>query len=136
MVQLNDLEMALDFSTGGEEFDSYAYVDSKTGKIYYVADDDEEDCPEDIASNARYIQVPHKREFDLGKSLAISFAEQQLPNQLEDVYQLFRSRGAYARFKALLDRQNLLDDWYQFEQQATQAALLEWCEEVGIEVSR
>ena len=44
-VNYNDLEMAFDFSSDSNIYDSYAYVCRKSGKIYYVSDgiDDEED---------------------------------------------------------------------------------------------
>ena len=47
---------------------------------------------------------------------------------------IFHKRGAYARFKDLLQRKNALDRWYDFEAEATEAALREWCEINGITI--
>lgn len=43
--------------------------------------------------------------------------------------EIFRSRGAYGRFKSLLDRANQLEAWHRYEEQAVENALREWCEE-------
>jgi hypothetical protein len=47
---------------------------------------------------------------------------------------IFSRRGAYRRYKDLLEQKGLLDEWYDFEQQRTRQALLDWCEENGIEL--
>jgi hypothetical protein len=41
---------------------------------------------------------------------------------------MFRRRGAYAGFKRLLARRDVLEQWYDFEEKATVRALREWCE--------
>jgi hypothetical protein len=45
----------------------------------------------------------------------------------------FRKRGAYARFKALLERTGQLEEWYRFQRAAVEKRLREWCEENGLE---
>ena len=116
MIAYTDLEMALMFATSGEEFGSAAYIDRETGEIYYVSDLADEEYPEDIEQNDRYEQIPHKRELGLGKSLAIEFTERYLPSKTEDVYKIFRSRGAYSAFKNVLENCNLLEKWYKYEE--------------------
>ena len=74
-------------------------------------------------------------ELDLGKPLAVDFARQFLPGDFDDVRQIFNRRGAYARFKNLLDRRGMLDQWYAFEAEAEESALKMWCELNSIEVS-
>jgi hypothetical protein len=46
---------------------------------------------------------------------------------------MFSRRGAYAGFKQLLAEKRALDQWYDFEQKATERALREWCEFNSIE---
>jgi hypothetical protein len=46
----------------------------------------------------------------------------------------FRQRGAYARFKAFLERHQLLDRWYAFEAVATRRALEVWAADNGFVV--
>jgi hypothetical protein len=91
--------------------------------------------PEDIDDAGKYIQIPDKRELGLGKALALEFAEQRLPREFDEVQRIFRKKGAYARFKHLLERAGALEQWYEFEASAQEKALREWCEENSIEVS-
>ncbi len=71
---------------------------------------------------------------DLGSRLAHRFVEQRAPQYEADVHGIFRRKGAYGRFKTLLERRGLLGAWHEFEQAATQAALLAWAEEEGMSV--
>ena len=45
---------------------------------------------------------------------------------------LFRQRGAYARFKDLIERKDLLEAWYRYEAKATERALREWALNNGL----
>jgi len=66
--------------------------------------------------------------------LAIKYAQTHLPEQLNQVHSYFNASGAYARFKALLERKNHLDQWYAFEQEALKEAILAWCAENDISI--
>jgi len=88
----------------------------------------DEDLPEDIEDSSLYIAVPHKTDLDLGKSLALRFADEVLPESSAEVASFFRQRGAYARFKGLLEHKGQLEAWYAYESQAVACALREWCE--------
>jgi len=85
------------------------------------------DLPEDIEDSSLYIAVPHKTDLDLGKSLALRFAHEVLPESSAEVASFFRQRGAYARFKDLLENKGQLEAWYAYESQAVAHALREWC---------
>jgi hypothetical protein len=79
--------------------------------------------------------VPRDRELrvDLGRPLALAFAATELPDDDDTVAGFFRRRGAYRRFKDLLEKRGKLEAWYEFENRATEDALLAWCAEHGIE---
>jgi hypothetical protein len=62
------------------------------------------------------------------KYLTRDFARKFLPGDFDEVRQLFSRRGAYARFKDLLDRRGALDQWYDFEAKAEERALTMWCD--------
>lgn len=64
----------------------------------------------------------------------MDFVRQVLPQDLDDVHDIFRRKGAYARFKGLLAQRRALDQWYEFEREATERALREWCAENEIEL--
>jgi hypothetical protein len=96
----------------------------------------DEELPEDIEDSDRYIAVPHKDDLDLGTRLVMRFAEEKWPERSETIRALFHRRGAYARFKELLLQEGRLEQWRQFEADATDRALAEWCAENGIEAER
>ena len=47
---------------------------------------------------------------------------------------IFSGRGAYSRFKQLLTSQGLLEAWYKFEEDRSNAALKAWCSDNGIDI--
>lgn len=136
-VKLDDLEEAMMFVSSGEEFGSAAWLCRDSGKVIWHADDGNEwdPLPENIDDEDRYVAIPDKRDLDLGKPLALEFARTHLPECLEQVYGMFSRRGAYARFKNLLERHQRLDAWYAREQERTRQALREWCADNGIKLA-
>jgi hypothetical protein len=81
------------------------------------------------------LNIPHKTELGLGRDLVLWFVEEIIPDRLEEVEQFFEKRGAYGKFKALLTEEGLLQPWYQFEKDAEEQALRNWCEENGISIA-
>ena len=114
-----------------------AYIDPATGKIFYVSHelDAESESPDDFETSDRYIAVPHKNDFNLGRDLVFSFVDDELPEHFETVAGFFRRKGAYRRFKDFLDRRDLLDKWHAFENRATENELRAWAKEQGIELT-
>ena len=92
------------------------------------------ELPDDIEHSEKYVPIPDKRELDLGKPLVLDFARQFLPNDIDEVRRIFTRKGAYARFKDLLDRRGALDHWYDFEAKVEEKALRMWCDLNSIEV--
>lgn len=134
IIQYDELEMALEFSSSGEDFDSAAYIDTASGQIYYVSDIVDDEYPDDITGNSQYLLVPHKRELDLGKPLPIEFTKEFMPEKINTVKHIFSSRGAYSAFKQVLQNADQLENWYQFEQQKIQEALLKWSKDMNLTV--
>jgi len=134
LVNYSDLEMAFEFVSAGDGYDSAAYLDRETGEIFYDSDSLDDEIPDDIFENEKYISIPDKREFSLGKPLALKFSELYLPNEIENVYSMFRSKGAYSSFKSLLESESQLENWYEYEQNALKEAIVQWCEDKGIEL--
>jgi hypothetical protein len=95
---------------------------------------DDEDLPDDLDTPNRYILIPHKNDLDLGKRLALRFAEERLADRYANVEACFRHRGAYGRFKELLAEEQCLEEWYAFEAESTERALREWCAANRIEL--
>jgi len=51
-----------------------------------------DELPDDVGDSEKYLQIPDKRELDLGKPLALDFARQFLPNDFDEVRSLSVSR--------------------------------------------
>ena len=141
MVTINydDLAAAFDFVSFAAPFEHQAFLSLDTGAIYWVSDDgamEEEDLPDDLETSDRYIAIPHKNDLDLGQRLAFRFAGEHLPHRYASVEACFRRRGAYSRFKELLEAEDCLDRWYEFEAVHTERALREWCEANGIQLEK
>lgn len=135
-LDFSEIRNAFEFVSSGSRDENNAYVCKKTGVIYWTSTtlDLEEEVPKDLETSLDYVEVPHKNELKLGQSLALTFIDQTLPDEYNFVASLFRKRGAYRRFKDMLQYQGLLEKWYEFEAQASDDALLAWCEENEIKL--
>lgn len=138
-VKFDELESAYEFVSASGGFGSNeAFLCRRSGTIYWRSDPlvtgIEEELPDDIEDDEKYIAIPDKRELDLGKPLVLDFAREFLPDDYGDVHYIFSKRGAYGKFKALLVQRGALDRWYKFESEATKRALRDWCKVNEIEV--
>jgi hypothetical protein len=132
-----DLEMAFQFVSGSQFEENQAYLCKQTGKLFCHSNllgDEEEELPDDIDDTDKYIPIPHKKELDLGKPLVLDFVREFLPDDFEHVRDIFRHRGAYARFKDLLVHRRALDQWHKYEAEMEEKALREWCQDNAIEI--
>jgi hypothetical protein len=129
------IEEAFLFVSGAAPCERTAVVYRKTGETFYASlMSDYDELPEDQDESDDYIGIPHKSDLDLGKPLVMDFVRSRCPEEVDRILTIFRRRGAYGRFKDLLEQKGLLDEWYVFEQQRTHQALLLWCEENSIEL--
>jgi hypothetical protein len=123
-------------SLGGYE----SFLCRRTGKIYQRSEfpDMEEfndELPDDVEDEEKYLAIPDKRELGLGKPLALDFAHEFLPGDFDEVRYMFNRKGAYRNFRSLVTRRKVLDRWYDFESKAKERALREWCESNSIELA-
>jgi len=134
-ISFDDIENAFFFVSMDQQFMNNAYLCKETGEIFYTSEmGDSDELPDDIDDPDKYITIPHKNELDLGKALVIEFTSEYLPEELDTVYSIFRRRGAYSRYKELLERKGILEDWYEYENERQKVALKEWCQENKIEI--
>ena len=135
-VSFSELLNAYEWVSGSGSFENAAYINRATGKVYIDSEEVEldDDLPGDYEDGTKYIAVPHKNDLDLGRDLVFQFIDQNLPQKSGEMQKYFRERGAYSRFKNLLERSNLLEYWYKFEAEAVEGALREWAKENGIDV--
>lgn len=133
-INFDELRNAFEFVSSGPSSQHSAYICMDTGIIYWTSNvmDLEEEVPDDIETSDRYIPVPHKNDLKLGQGLALSFIDQEIPHEYNFAASLFRRRGAYRRFKELLQSEGLLEKWFAFEANASDMALKTWCKENNI----
>ncbi len=136
-VTYSDLLDAVEYASVNGPVETSAFIELATGKFHCIGDwvDPDQGSPEDIADSDGYLAVPRKNSLNLGRSLVMAFTEQHLPDDYDKVADSFHKRGAYGRFKELLDRRGVREAWYAFEAEATERALKAWCEEHGIQLS-
>ena len=129
--------MAFEFVSSGMQYENYAVIDIKTGKIHYSSEmSDIDEIPEEFENDPdRYIGIPHKNDLDLGRNLVFNFSNQFLQDDISYIHEIFSRKGAYHKYKMHLDTKGLLDKWYQFEEEEKTEALKEWCMENKIEFS-
>ncbi|RPI03023.1 MAG: hypothetical protein EHM72_02610 [Calditrichaeota bacterium] len=134
MIKFDDLENAFQFVSSDQEDMNEAVINRKTGAIFYRSDvTGDDDFPDDVDSDD-YIFIPHKNNLDLGRDLVYDFVSKHLPQKYGQVRQIFSRPGAYSQFKDLLLSIGLLEKWYQFENEETKSALVQWCKDVSLEI--
>ncbi len=136
--KFNEILDALMFVSAMGYGENTAILDKQTGKIYFHSDfgdfDELEQLSDEDYDSTIHIDIPHKNDLDLGRDLVFEFVEQFMPEEDEKVSQIFRKRGAYSRYKDLLEYRGMLQKWHDFENQREQLALLEWCKENEINI--
>ena len=90
-VSLKDILGAFEFVSAGGIGEHQAFLCKQSGKIYWHSElsDDLDELPDDIDDSEKYVQIPNKRELDLGKPLVLNFARQFLPDYFDEVRQIF-----------------------------------------------
>jgi hypothetical protein len=137
-VSFKDILEAYEFAAVSPHGEHQAYLCRETGKIYLHSDlyeDPEEELPDDLEDDEKYISLPNKYDLNLGKPLVLDFAREILPRDFDTIRNIFSKREAYSKFKELLVRRNALDRWYDCEAKATERALRDWCEGNEIELT-
>ena len=136
-----------------QSLESAAYLDKKTGQVVLAgeeelraAEDNQplEDYPDwqrdaikvagDIIENEEnYIPLPTKfdiNDYDIMESYCLSLQDKKMR---EHFYNAIKAKGAFGRFKELIHRFEIADEWYKFRQGALKKIAIEWCQHHGIE---
>lgn len=135
MISFSDVEDAFLFVSSDQPCMNSALINKKTGETFYQSEiTGMREYPKDIKSGD-YISIPHKNDLDLGRNLVFDFVAGELPSRYDEVAQIFHSRGAYSRYKTLLDSLELLDDWHKFEDDKIKSVLRQRCKDNGLQIS-
>lgn len=134
-IPFNVIEDAFLFVSMARPYEHNAYLCKQTGQVFYTSEMGDSDAlPEDLEESDKYIAIPHKNDLNLGRALVFEFTEEYLPAELDEVLAIFRKRGAYSRYRDLLERKGFLQTWYQYEEDRQKAGLRDWCAENDIEL--
>jgi len=134
-MKLGELEDAFFFVNSAPPFTHSAVFSRDTGKFYYTSElGDIDEIPEDL-DYEKCVEIPPQNDLDLGNVLVFEFVSDRLPDEINKVDRIFSHRGAYFRYKQMLEEKGLLDEWYTYENECTKRALRKWCEDEGIEVT-
>jgi hypothetical protein len=136
MVKFSDIQDAFFFVSSASYGMHSAILNKDTGQLYYRSEmGDLDEISEEELDWGTYIDIPHRNDVGLGQELVLEFVEQYLPDELDRIHSFFQKRGAYSRYKNLLEARGLLQRWNDFESEREEEVLREWCEENEIEIS-
>lgn len=134
MVTFEEIEDAFFFVSSEAYGMNRALLCLDNGEISYHSENgDLNKLDENIFDCDNFLEIPHKNDLGLGASLALEFAQLRMPEDWPQVDCIFHRPEAYRRFKELLGRKEMLQSWYDFENQREHEALQEWCRENGID---
>ena len=127
-MKFQDIETAYVFVNSGRPFEHTALVSRSTGETYWQSElSDLDELPEDVTEDEDYVEIPHGNDLGLGTRLVWDFVRQFVPELHDQVQDAFSRKGAYSRFKGILERHGSLEKWHEYEEQRTTEALVEWC---------
>ena len=119
--------------------DNYTYfLDIETGESVFLADElitglDNEGLEDEIEENLeRYLRLPTK--FEIHEYHIMEEFIWTLKGERADKLDCaIRGRGAFRRFKDLVDRMEISQQWYDFQAEYYRKLAIEWCQEHGLE---
>ncbi len=132
-INRDDFVLALTFHV--ELSDGNSYLDTETGEILFTGDGAEEETPQDLDDNLRYLwiePIDARESFRIMEDFVASVGDTKAAARLTGA--LSRPKP-FRRFKdALLDYPALRQAWFAFEGAARASLAQDWCEANGIEV--
>ncbi|MFH1985664.1 MAG: hypothetical protein ABIL58_27845 [Pseudomonadota bacterium] len=103
-ISYDDIENAFLFVSMRPMYGNQALLSTRNEKIYYISEyGDPDELPEDFEESDEYIEIPHKNKLNLGERLVFEFISEKLPAETDRVSQIFRKKGAYTKYKNLLE---------------------------------
>ena len=134
--------------------ESHSYLKISSGEVVLFTDDEiaAAESDEDLSVHAEwyraaveqarefinheddYIPLPSKFEFHEYSVMEEFILSLPIEEQRDELLSLIKGKGAFARFKQGLERFLLLDEWYQYRDQALTELAKGWCRDNGIEI--
>jgi hypothetical protein len=134
-LKINRDDFVLALTSHFEMSESNSYLDTETGEILLTGDGVDEETPDDIDDNPRYLwidPIEARESFRIMEDFVASVSDAKPAARLADA--LSRPKP-FRRFKdALQDYPALRQAWFAFESAAHVSLAQAWCESNGIEV--
>jgi hypothetical protein len=129
-----------------------SYLNKRTGEVFTIGMEEmaaaEEELPledfepwqqevilkaKEILDAEDYIPLPSKfdiNDWEIMERFCDSVADPALGKMLNSS---IRGGGAFRRFKEMITEYELVDQWYEYREEALMEILIDWCENNGIE---
>ena len=138
---------AVVFEMEGQFEGSTAYLNRKTGELHTISeelideveDDHSSDLPawqkqeldkaREIEGSEDWLALPSKfdiHEYDIMARFSASYPDEKVSADLNDA---IRGGGAFQRFKSLIRRRGIEQEWYRYREEALLRLAIEWLEE-------
>ena len=119
--------------------DNYTYfLDLETGESVFLADElvtglDNEGLEDEIEENLeRYLRLPTK--FEIHEyHIMEEFIWTLKGDRADKLEHAIQGRGAFRRFKDMVARMGISQQWYDFQAEYYRKLAIEWCQEHGLE---
>lgn len=134
MIKLSEIRDALyDVSMG-----TSCYFNTKTNEILWYWDfnkeestyTEEDEFNDDIISMFNFYS---KNDYDIMQDFIYHISNDSLRNEL---FNATRGKGAFYRFREIIDYRNITNDWYKFQDDEYKKIAEEWCTDNKIEYEK
>ena len=131
MVKLSEIKDALD----SVDISSTCYFNKETNEILWQWDynkeystyKEEDEANDNIINMFDYF---YKNDYYIMQDFIDTIED---VNLREKLYEATRGRGAFSRFRYIIESNDLLDDWYKYKDEKYKAIAKEWCIDNNIE---
>ena len=125
MVKLSEIKDALD----SVDISSTCYFNKETNEILWQWDynkeystyKEEDEANDNIINMFDYF---YKNDYDIMQDFIDTIED---INLREKLYYATRGRGAFSRFRYIIESNDLLDDWYKYKDEKYKTIAKEWC---------
>ena len=134
MIKLSEIRDALyDVS-----METSCYFNTKTNEILWYWDfnkelstyTEEDEFNDDIISMFNFYS---KNDYDIMQDFIYHISNDSLRNEL---FNATRGKGAFYRFREIIDYRNITNDWYKFQDDEYKKIAKEWCTRNKIEYEK
>ena len=131
MIKLSEIKDALD----NVDISSTCYFNKETNDILWQWDynkeystyKEEDEANDNIINMFDYF---YKNDYDIMQDFIDTIED---INLREKLYYATRGRGAFSRFRYIIESNDLLDDWYKYKDEKYKTIAKEWCVDNNIE---